>query len=155
MNSPKAAKLSIRLLIAAGCVTALSSALPATAMAATVHPSVVPPPITDSGDGCSASIAGQSQECTEIVGSGLHITSISGTFKNSSSTTYPNVRIFFYGPNGNITSTGYYTGTAEKTLGPFVWRNPNPTANMTPGDYCTETAGPDGPNQADCVNVRS
>ena len=152
MNSPKAARISIRLFIAAGCVTALSSALPATALAATAHPSVVQP---RSGDSCSVSITGQPQECTAIVGSGLHITSISGTFKNRSSTTYPNVQIVFYGPNGYITSTNYYPGTAGATLGPFVWHNPNPTANMTPGDYCTETEGPDGPNQADCVDVHS
>lgn len=155
MNSPKAGKLSIRLLIAAGCVTALSSALPAAAMAATAHPSVVQPPTPDSGNSCSVSITGQPQECTEVIGSGLHITSISGTFKNRSSTTYSNVRIRFYGPNGTITYTGYYPGYAGKTLGPFVWHNPNPNANMTPGNYCTQAVGDVGVIQSDCIGVHS
>jgi hypothetical protein len=149
MISRKAATRSILLLIAAGCVTAL----PATATAATVRPSVVPPPIPDNGNSCTLSVAGEPQECTAVVGSGLQITSISGTFKHQADYAIDNEKIVYYGPNGTITSTATYNVPAGSQLGPFVWHNPNPTANMTPGDYCTEAEG--GYNISDCIDVHS
>jgi hypothetical protein len=121
-------------------------------MAATVHPSVVPP-ITDSGNSCTIGLS-DPQECTAIVGSGLNITSISGTFKNRTSNEIDDVIIFFYGPNGNITSTATYDVPGGKSIGPFVWHNPNPNATMTPGDYCTEAESP-AIDVADCVDVHS
>jgi hypothetical protein len=103
-----------------------------------------------SGDSCNHQPVGE--ECTAVVGSGLHITSISGTFKDhSSSIPADGVVIEFYGPNGYITKTAPHNVPAGGSIGPFVWHNPNPTANMTPGDYCTEDIG----GHADCIDVHS
>ena len=145
---PQAAKRSSKVLIAlAGCATLLSVALPATAMAATAS---FPPPIPQSGDSCTVLPAGL-QECTAIIGSGLDITSISGTFKNHSLVPENDVSIDFYGPNGNITSTASYNVPAGGTLGPFVWHNPTPTVNRPAGDYCTAAST----GTTDCVDVHS
>jgi hypothetical protein len=100
-----------------------------------------------SGDSCSLNYA--ENECTAIVGSGLHITSISGTFY--SAVYEANIRIVFYGPNGYITETAVYNVQGGSHIGPFVWHNPNPNANMTPGDYCTQPTG----ITADCVDVHA
>jgi hypothetical protein len=62
--------------------------------------------------------------------------------------------MYFYGPNGHITNTALLPSVPPgHQAGPFVWHNPNPNANMTPGDYCTEWVGDF--SQADCVNVHS
>ncbi len=62
--------------------------------------------------------------------------------------------MYLYGPNGHITNTALLPSVpAGGQAGPFVWHNPNPNANMTPGDYCTEFVGDF--TQADCVDVHS
>jgi hypothetical protein len=139
---PEMVKRSRKVPIAlAGCAMLLSAALPATtAMAA---------PIPQSGNSCGPQIVG-AQECTAIVGTGLKITSISGTLYNNSPAELYDVYIEFYGPNGYITKTATYDIPAWGHIGGFVWHNPNPNANMTAGDYCTQGAG-----HSDCVDVHS
>jgi hypothetical protein len=133
---PQAVKRSSKFLIVlAGCATLLSVSFPATALA--------------SGDSCSPQIIG-GQECTAIVGSGLKITSISGTYRNNGPTEEYDILIDFYGPNGNITSTATYNVPAYGSIGPFVWHNPTPTVNRPAGDYCTQGGG-----HSDCVDVHS
>jgi hypothetical protein len=150
---PQFSKRSSKVLIAlAGCATLLSAVLPGTAMAATAAP---PPPIPQTGDSCSLQYIG-AQECTEVVGSGLKITSISGTFKNHAQNPVYDIYIDFYGPGGKyITATATTPEVgANSQYGPFVWHNPNPTVNMPAGDYCTEGASPGiAGGTADCIDV--
>jgi hypothetical protein len=142
---PIAAGRSSKVLIAlAGCATLLSAVLPGTAMAAT-RPSVTPL----NGSSCDPYIIG-AQECTAVVGSGLKITSISGTFNNNGPSEDYGVSVEFYGPNGYITRTATYNVPKYSSIGPFVWHNPNPNATMPAGDYCTEAEG-----HSDCIDVHS
>lgn len=127
----------------------LTTAMPATAMASSAKPATVRP-LT--GEGCNG------LECTEVVGTGLQITSISGAANNTSPLPLNNIHIEFYGPNGLITNTPQFNLPPYSSSGWRTWHNPNPSANMTPGDYCTElwqyvNGGYTG--QSDCINVRA
>ncbi len=127
---------------------------PVTAMASADQPSVVRPM---TGVGCySGTSYGEGQECTEVVGSGLKVTSISGEFNNTTPFT-ATIYIDFYGPNGHITNTGNLTVASGKSTGYHTWHNPNPNANMTPGDYCTEAflAGSNLAFWSDCIQVHT
>jgi hypothetical protein len=99
-------------------------------------------------------------ECTSVAGSGLKITSISGHLYNSTlEVSYSNVHIEIYGPNGLIKNCGQYNQGFGN--GPTCsWTNPHPTANMTPGDYCSEawqyTYGSGyAPLSTECIGVHS
>jgi hypothetical protein len=130
-------------------------AAPVAAMASTVQPSVVQP-LT--GSGCYSGVGTHDlgQECTEVVGSGLKITSISGEYNNTtpySATVY----IDYYGPKGYITKTGNLTVASKASTGYHTWHNPNPNTNEPAGDYCTEAflvAGNKG-IWSDCIQVHT
>jgi hypothetical protein len=132
----------------------LATAAPTTAMANAAGPSVIQPM---TGVGCYGGIGSSTyQECTQVVGSGLKVTSISGEFNNNGP--FPaTIYIKYYGPKGDITKTGSLTVAPGKSTGYHTWHNPNPTANMTPGDYCTEAffAGTTQGIISDCIEVHT
>jgi hypothetical protein len=110
------------------------------------------------GQGCNQTIDWQfgtgAEECTQVVGTGLRITSISGKFDNQDGAT--TIYIDFYGPDGHITNTGNMTVGSNGSTGWITWHNPNPNFNMTAGYYCTEAYLSDGtPIISDCIEVHT
>ena len=82
-------------------------------------------------------------ECTQVIGQGLQITSIGGQVKNATSTVIK-VEVYFSGPNGHITNTGFFNVNPGGVTAWQTWHNPNPTAQMKAGNYCTEAISPQG-----------
>ena len=108
-----------------------------------------------SGTGCGGDEYNVA-ECTQVIGTGLQITSIAGQVKNFNSVAV-GVEILFWGPNNEgITSTGWFLVNPGGVTAWMTWHNPNPTANMTPGQYCTAAIGSNGINYSqDCIDVHS
>lgn len=91
-----------------------------------------------SGNGCNTAPTGAS-ECTQVIGSGLKITSITGHLQIDDVRVLPlaNVHIEIFGPHGLIKNCNEYTQTGD--IGPNCgYKVPNPTANQAAGYYCTE-----------------
>ncbi len=104
----------------------------ATAAAAATGPDAVHP-LTGSMCNTQNSITPAATQCTTVTGSGLQIASITGQANTIKS--LANLHVEFYGPNGLITNTAAFTLDGTRS---FTWHNPSPTAEMKPGDYCTE-----------------
>lgn len=75
-------------------------------------------------------------ECTNVVSSGLKITSITGHLNLQVGASGYDIHIEVYGPHGHIANCPEYTqiGTTGPNCGYSV---PNPTANQAAGYYCT------------------
>jgi hypothetical protein len=130
------------------------AAAPVTAMASTAQPSIARPM---TGVGCYGGTSDDlGQECTEVVGSGLKITSIAGEYNNTTPFT-DTVYIDYYGPKGYITKTGSLTVASGGSTGYHTWHNPKPNVNMPAGDYCTEAilVAANRPIWSDCIDVRA
>lgn len=76
-------------------------------------------------------------ECTTVLGSGLKISQITGITINNTSGDVTDVHIQIYGPNGTIQNCPAQTLPADSTIG-CTWKNPNPNATNTAGDYCSK-----------------
>jgi hypothetical protein len=127
-------------------------AVTAVAAAAAALVIAVPGSAMATGNGCNQ---GDGLECTTVTGPGLKITSITGSWFNNSSSKQT-VYLVAYGPDGYITKTGYYTVAVGSSTGAHTWHNPNPNANMTAGDYCTEAYSSTGPALiSDCIEVHT
>jgi hypothetical protein len=147
---------SVKAITAAiAAASALTIAMPVAAMASIAKPATVLRPQT--GEGCYSGAIGygvDGQECTEVVGTGLKVTSIAGNFTAGSSS--ETIYIEYYGPNGYITKTGNFALSEGETTGWHTWHNPKPNANMTPGYYCTEAYKSNGsPILSDCIQVHT
>jgi hypothetical protein len=126
--------------VAIAAASALMVAIPGTALA--------------DGTGCGGDTVGVA-ECTQVIGMGLHVTSIAGQVKNFNSGAI-SVEIYFLGPNGHITNTTFFTVNPGGVTAWMTWHNPNPNANMTPGDYCTQAISPQGKIYSqDCIQVHT
>ena len=148
---------SVKAITAAiAAASALTIAMPVAAMASTAKPATVLRPQT--GEGCYDKDSGVSivgEECTEVVGSGLKVTSISGQFNNGTNSA-ETIYIYYYGPKGYITKTANLNVPAQGSTSWHTWHNPNPNANMPAGDYCTEAYKSNGsPIISDCIQVHT
>jgi hypothetical protein len=94
-------------------------------------------------------------ECTQVIGTGLKVTSIAGQVKNFTNSTIL-VEVNISGPNGHITNTAFFDVNSGGVTPWKTWHNPNPNANMTPGDYCTQAISPNGTVYSqDCIEVHT
>lgn len=126
--------------IAIVSASVLAVAVPGTAMA--------------SGTGCGTD-PDRIAECTQVIGSGLHVTSIAGQVKNFTSGVIL-VEINIVGPHGHITNTAPFDVNPGGVTAWKTWHNPNPNANMTPGNYCTQAKSPQGIIYSeDCIEVHT
>ena len=134
--------------------SALGIAMPVAAMASTAQPAMARP---QTGEGCYTGPLGfgtDGQECTEVVGTGLKVTSIAGEF--TAGTSSETIYIEYYGPNGYITKTGNFSLSEGETTGWHTWHNPNPNATMKAGYYCTEAYRSNGAAiMSDCILVHT
>jgi hypothetical protein len=141
--------------VAIAAASALTIAMPVAAMASTAKPATVLRPLT--GEGCYTGAIGfgvDGEECTEVVGSGLKVTSIAGEFIAGSSS--EKIYIEYYGPKGYITKTGIFSLSEGESTGWHTWHNPNPNSNMPAGDYCTEAFNTNGTGIiSDCIQVHT
>jgi hypothetical protein len=121
-------------LMAAGLI------LPAgVASAATSGPAQVGGITPDSASNCNpAGIElGTWSECTQVIGEGLEINSISGKLINWSPINLTEVHIEIYGPKGTIKNCAQFNLAGGATSPTCTWKNPNSTAQMPAGDYCS------------------
>lgn len=139
---------------ALGAVVATAAALaiftPVAAMASPAPTNVIPA----TGTACGGTGEGV-QECTMVTGIGLQVTSIGGQVKNHNASAVT-VEVNITGPNGHITNTAFFAVNGGGVTPFKTWHNPNPNANVTPGNYCTQALDQSGHvlSQA-CVSVHS
>ncbi len=133
------------------------STLGAALIATTAFFALSASPAMASGHGCGIQLYNYRQ-CTFVVGSGLHISSVYGYISSSpSQSDIPNLHIEIYGPNGHIKNCSTFT-LFQNTQGPTCTWSPN--ANERGGDYCTRTWQYNGGTnysvlRSECVNVHS
>jgi hypothetical protein len=138
-----------------GAVVASASALaiftPVAAMANAAPNNAIPATAPPACGGTDKGV----QECTLVTGNGLQVTSIGGQVKNTNASTVT-VEVNVTGPNGHITNTAFFAVNGGGVTPFKTWHNPNPNANVTPGDYCTQALDQSGNvlSQA-CVSVHS
>ncbi|QAU24023.1 hypothetical protein EO087_08475 [Dyella sp. M7H15-1] len=99
------------------------------------------------------------QQCTQVIGAGLEINSISGTGINWDDYELTELHIEIYGPNGTIANCDQFNLPAYATSPTCTWNNPDPKKQMTAGDYCSRTWMYDGSGYIDmdseCIDVHS
>jgi hypothetical protein len=109
------------------------------------------------GTGCNPDPFSQVQECTTVVGSGLRISSISGWTVNNTSSTFDNLHIEIYGPQGHLGNCNVFSLGNLATGPTCVWRNPSPLVDRVGGDYCSRVwqlfNGRYTVGSSECVNV--
>jgi hypothetical protein len=143
-------------LMAAGLI------LPATAAFATTNSPTRADVITpESASNCNpAGIElGTWSECTQVIGDGLEINSITGKLINWSQINLSEVHIEIYGPKGTIKNCTQFNLAGGATSPSCTWKNPNQTAQMPAGDYCSRAWEYNGSGYTDmsneCIDVHS
>jgi hypothetical protein len=142
---------------AAFALPASAEQSPATAThslaSASTHATVTPQTAT----GCNPDTLYPVQQCTQLIGDGLIINSITGIAINWSDYSISEVHIEIYGPKGTIKNCAQFNLAAYATAPICTWKNPNQNANMPPGDYCSRTWAYNGSGYTEigveCVGV--
>jgi hypothetical protein len=76
-------------------------------------------------------------ECTQVIGGGLEINSISGKLINFTGFTLNEVHIQIYGPQGSIYNCAQYNIKPYATGPTCTCKNPQPSKQWPAGDYCS------------------
>jgi hypothetical protein len=114
----------------------------------------------NSGSGCNPDPFAAVTECTQVIGAGLEVDSISGGGYSNVDYTITEVHIEIYGPNGHIHNCSQFNLAPFGSMPICRWTNPNPETNVRAGDYCSRSWQQVTPGyyivlSAECINVHA
>lgn len=153
--------------VASAALLATIFALPASAAMAGTGTAAHPVPHADrtiarpdSASSCNPDPFAAVTECTQVIGEGLEVNSLSGKALSNVDYRITEVHIQLYGPHGTIKNCGEFTLNAFATGPTCTWNNPHPETNVTAGDYCSRawqkvTSGHYTDLSNECIDVHS
>ncbi len=96
-------------------------------------------PFSASGCGPNEYPELQVQQCTQVIGGGLKVDSVSGRAINVTDFALNELHIEIYGPDGTILKCPQFNLPAYRTSPQCNWNNPVPNYDVAAGNYCSRT----------------
>jgi hypothetical protein len=136
--------------------TALAAAMATGQASASANATVIP----NSASSCNPTPFTAVTECTQVIGGGLKVDSITGRALSNVDYTITEVHIEIYGPGGTIKNCGQVDLAPGRSTPNCTWNNPVPQYDVQPGDYCTRVwqfvvAGYYIDLSNECINVHA